>query len=171
MPVFPFVTAFPFFTVFPFFFLQSCLVHSVAAPQAPGMHSPMYELLSLPTPVRPLTLNLNPKPNRIRFIPFLELFSQFCLNSKCEGERCQLRPIPLPDCYSWRLSVGVGQRYFRPGSCLGLLVTPRPLLSRLKCELCVQLGFGESIQQQVGPWKLSLPGITQPLCVMLQRAR
>jgi hypothetical protein len=25
----------------------------------------------------------------------------------------------------------------------------------------LQLGFGESIQQQVGPWKLSLPGNTQ----------
>ncbi len=27
-------------------------------------------------------------------------------------------------------------------------------------EIFLQLGFGESIQQQVGPWKISLPGMT-----------
>jgi hypothetical protein len=34
----------------------------------------------------------------------------------------------------------------------------------------MQLGFGESIQQQVGPWKLSLPGTTQSLAFICEHS-
>ena len=40
-------------------------------------------------------------------------------------------------------------------------LTTRLLIEHLIFERRLQLGFGESIQQQVGPWKLSLPGMSQ----------
>ena len=79
-----------------------------AAQQAPGMHSPMYEMLSLPMPVRfPIFLLLVPS----KFLTMLR-----------EGECCQLRPVALLDCHSRWLTLGLGQRHFRPGFCFSLCV-------------------------------------------------
>jgi hypothetical protein len=106
------------------------------------MHSPMYEMLSLPVPVRFL-INID----------FPPIVSQH--PNSLQGQCCELWSISLLDCHSWWFSLGVGERNLRPGF---LALTMRLLIEHLSCELPLQLGFGESIQQQVGPWKLSLPG-------------
>ena len=103
----------------------------------------MYEMLSLPMPVR--------------FLKKIDLSLPMSL-IRCEGQCCELWSISLLDCHSRRLSLGLGKRNPRPGL---FFSDTRLLIEHLICERRLQLGFGESIQQQVGPWKLSLPGMSQ----------
>ena len=66
------------------------------------MHSLLYEMLSLPMPVRLPKFLLN----------FVSLF----FDASCSGERSQLRSVALFACYSRWLALGLGKRHFRPGS-------------------------------------------------------